>query len=86
MKTHEIRPVLVQLLVEYSTTSLIPDSIKDDQKLDDLGVDSLDLIELTMSLEDKFNIEISDEDIDSANTVGEFVSMVTRIIGEGERS
>jgi len=37
--------------------------------VDDLGADSLDLVELIMSFEDKFGIEISDEDAEKMVTV-----------------
>jgi NADH dehydrogenase (ubiquinone) 1 alpha/beta subcomplex 1, acyl-carrier protein len=35
----------------------------------DLGLDSLDTVELVMAMEEEFNIEIPDEDADSINTV-----------------
>ena len=40
----------------------------------DLGLDELDLADLCMSLEDAFDKEISDEDLESIRTVGDFVS------------
>ncbi|MBL7060410.1 MAG: acyl carrier protein [Actinobacteria bacterium] len=46
------------------------DDIKTESKfVDDLGADSLDLVELIMSFEDKFGIEISDEDAEKIITV-----------------
>ncbi len=46
------------------------DDIKTESKfIDDLGADSLDLVELIMSFEDKFGIEISDEDAEKIITV-----------------
>jgi acyl carrier protein len=38
---------------------------------DDLNADSLDLVELIMSLEEEFNIEISEEDAEKIRTVGD---------------
>ena len=38
---------------------------------EDLGADSLDIVDLVMSLEDEFDIEIPDEDIEGIRTVGE---------------
>ncbi len=41
--------------------------------IDDLGADSLDTVELVMALEEKFNIEIPDEDAEKMTTVGEAI-------------
>lgn len=43
---------------------------------DDLGADSLDVVELVMELEDEFDLEISDEDAEKITTVGEVVNYV----------
>ena len=42
----------------------------------DLGADSLDVVELVMSLEEEFNIEISDMEADQIPTVGEAVDFI----------
>ena len=41
--------------------------------IDDLGADSLDTVELVMALEEKFGIEIPDEDAEKMSTVGEAI-------------
>ena len=43
---------------------------------DDLGADSLDVVELVMELEDEFDLEISDEDAEKIRTVGEVVEYI----------
>ena len=43
---------------------------------DDLGADSLDVVDMVMSLEDEFEIEVPDEDIESLRTVGALVSYI----------
>lgn len=43
---------------------------------EDLGVDSLDLFELVMSLEDKFGVEIPSEDLEGLLTVGDVVAYI----------
>lgn len=43
---------------------------------DDLGADSLDVVELVMELEDEFDLEISDEDAEKITKVGEVVAYI----------
>ena len=42
--------------------------------IDDLGADSLDIVELVMSLEETFDIEIPDEDAEKIQTIGDAFS------------
>lgn len=44
--------------------------------IDDLGADSLDVVDLIMSLEEEFEIEIPDEDVEHMKTVGDIVKYV----------
>ena len=41
---------------------------------EDLGADSLDVVDLLMSIEDEFEVEVPDEEIDNIKTVGSLVS------------
>ena len=43
---------------------------------DDLGADSLDIVELVMELEDEFNIEIPDEKAETFETVGDVANYI----------
>lgn len=43
---------------------------------DDLGIDSLDLFELVMAMEEEFGIEIPSEDLENMSTVGEVVNYI----------
>ncbi|MCA9766138.1 acyl carrier protein [Carnobacterium iners] len=43
---------------------------------DDLGADSLDIVELVMELEDVFGTEISDDDAENISSVGDAVSYI----------
>ncbi len=44
--------------------------------VDDLGADSLDVVELVMGLEEEFDVEIPDEDAEKITTVQEAVSYI----------
>ncbi len=43
---------------------------------DDLGADSLDVVDLVMSLEEEFDIEIHDEAVEGIKTVGDIVKYI----------
>ena len=44
--------------------------------IDDLGADSLDIVELVMALEEEFDMEIPDEDAEKVVTVGDVVDYI----------
>ncbi len=44
--------------------------------VDDLGADSLDIVELVMALEEEFDLEIPDEDAEKIRAVGEAIKYV----------
>ncbi|HCW80541.1 MAG TPA: acyl carrier protein [Ruminococcaceae bacterium] len=43
---------------------------------DDLGADSLDVVDLLMSIEDEFDIEVPDDQVENLKTVGELVKYI----------
>lgn len=45
--------------------------------IEDLGADSLDLVELIMAMEEEFSLEISDEDAEKIQTVQDAVNYIT---------
>ena len=51
----------------------------DTNLIDDLGADSLDVVELIMSLEDEFGIAISDNDAAQLYTVGRIVDYLEKL-------
>ena len=54
-----------------------PAEVKEDSKfIEDLGADSLDVVELVMALEEKFDIEIPDEDAEKILTVVDAINYI----------
>lgn len=66
---------IVQILAEQ--LSIDPDKITMDSLLEeDLDADSLDAIDIVMSIEDEFQIEVPDEVIANMRSVGDIVNFV----------
>lgn len=54
------------------------DTMTADTKIaEDLGADSLDLVDLLMSIEDEFGIEIPDEEVENLKTIGDVVNYIS---------
>jgi acyl carrier protein len=71
MVFEKVREILVsQLDVEESEISM------ESSLVEDLKADSLDLVDLLMSLEDEFDVEVPDEEIENVKTVGDLVRYV----------
>jgi acyl carrier protein len=49
--------------------------------IDDLGADSLDIVELVMAMEETFDIEIPDDDAEKIQTIGDAFSYVKERLG-----
>ncbi len=71
MEFEKVKKVLAeQLGVDESVITL------DSSFVDDLGADSLDIVELIMGLETEFDIEIPDEEAEKITTVGDAVDYI----------
>jgi acyl carrier protein len=49
--------------------------------IEDLGADSLDIVELVMEFEKEFNIDIPDEDAEKLRTVGDAIGYLNQKVG-----
>ena len=57
--------------------------ITEDTSFEDLGADSVDIVELSMSLEEEFNVEeLGEEDLSAIHTVGDLVNCLQNMLGE----
>ena len=64
----------VSALVAEQLGVSVEEAVPDAAFIDDLGADSLDIVELVMAMEETFDIEISDEDAEKIQTIGNAIS------------
>jgi acyl carrier protein len=50
--------------------------------IDDLGADSLDIVELVMAMEEEFDVEIPDEDAEKIQTIGAAIAYLKGKLGD----
>ena len=65
---------LVKIISEQFEIS--PEEITMETTVDDLCADSLDLIDLVMSIEDEFSVEVPDTAMEELNSVGDMVDFI----------
>lgn len=70
MQDKIIRLINAHLSVKLSEKDLSKDFI------DDLGADSLDMVELVVSIEEEFNIEVDDDEAEKINTAQQVIDFV----------
>lgn len=73
----EIRTELGVILKEIADVN--PDEVADEKSFtDDLGVDSLSMMEVVMAAQEKFSVEIPDSDVEQLKTVGDAVAYIEK--------
>ena len=66
---------ITEVVVEQLSVSA--EEVKEDAKfVEDLGADSLDVVELVMALEEKFDIEIPDDEAEKIQTVKDVIAYI----------
>ena len=75
--SEEIKQKVISLIAEQLGKSENEVTL-DSQFIEDLGADSLDLVELIMSMEDGFGVEIADEDAEKILKVSDAVDYVVK--------
>ena len=80
MKMEEVQQKLKEIVMDRLNAE--EDQIKPEASfVEDLGADSLDIVELIMGIEEEFDIEIPDEDAEKLTTVGEAMDYVKGKLG-----
>ena len=75
MNTEEVFEKVKAIIVEQ--LGVVESSVEMEASfIDDLGADSLDIVELVMALEEEFDIEIPDADAEKVVTVGDVVEYI----------
>jgi acyl carrier protein len=75
MERDEVLSALREVAVEV--LSVEPDAVVEDARFkEDLDADSLDLVELVMGLEERFDITVPEEDLEGVTTVGQALDLV----------
>ena len=69
-----IRERLTDLAIE--NLDLDPSEIDFDSKISDLDIDSIDLVDFIMLIEDEYSVEFSDEELDEIETLADIVSVI----------
>ncbi len=70
----DVKEVVVEQL------NVNPDEVKEESRfVEDLGADSLDVVELVMALEEKFDIEIPDDQAEKIATVGDAIKFIENV-------
>lgn len=79
----DVREKVKQVIVDQ--LSVNPEEVTDDASfIEDLGADSLDIVELVMELEEQFGVDIPDEDAEKISTVGEAIKYIDVKLSEGK--
>ena len=71
MTYEKVRKIIAENL-EIDENTITPESVI----TDDLGAHSLDVVDLVMSFEDEFGVEIPDEAVETIRTVGDIVKYI----------
>lgn len=75
---HEVEDKMIGIIVEQLNVDKAK-VVHGASFVDDLGADSLDLVELIMAMEEEFDIEIPDEEAEKITTVQHALDFVTNI-------
>ncbi len=83
MRMEEIKDKIKQIVIDRLDVD--EDQITPDASfVEDLGADSLDIVELIMGIEEEFDIEIPDEDAEKLTTVGGALEYIKSKLGVEE--
>lgn len=72
----DLKSKLREYLVEASP-AFEPDEVKDEDDLIDAGLDSLDMVNFLLSIEENLDVKISDDELSELNSINDFAARIT---------
>lgn len=79
MAKDPLEPKVIEIIANQ--LSLRDEEIKPESRfVDDLGADSLDIVELIMEMEEEFDIEIPDEDVEKMISVKDVTDYISKVV------
>jgi acyl carrier protein len=75
--TYEKILVILEELFQLSKKDITLEST-----FDDIGLDSLDIVEMTMYVEDEFDIRVTEKQFEAFKTIGDVVALVDKMLSE----
>ena len=72
----EIKLKIMKMVKDANKTVIIENDDDFDRTLDEIGLDSLDFMSILFSVQEKYNIDIPDEDIDELNTLNKLIRYI----------
>lgn len=80
MENNEIYQDVVSIVSKHAKNQEALKALKPETRiLDDLQVNSARLVDIVLDFEDKFDLEISDDDADNISTIGDAVDLVKKL-------
>lgn len=76
-----VRDRVIQLIVEHlkiEREKVVPEA----HFIDDLGISSMDLWELVLIMEDEFNLEVPDDDLEKIQTIQNAIDYIEQRVGK----
>lgn len=83
MTREEVKQKVIEVISEQVAYDQ-DDPITEDMTLEDLTMDSLDKVEVLMSFEEEYNVNITDEDAEKCVTVKDVVDLMDRVLNPAE--
>jgi|APSaa5957512493_1039668.scaffolds.fasta_scaffold453092_1 acyl carrier protein len=80
METMDVQSMVFSKLAKYSPPSLVSDRLANEQKLSELDLDSLALLEVLYDLEEHYSITVDTGELHHLHTISDLVEVVDRSV------